>query len=101
MAVQLNTRREQNPSTSTFNKNLVSLLNDRHFFTKSHGKGPGDGIGGTVKRLAAKTSLQKVYNNKIQTPHELFNYCNSNIHNITFFYVQEEQILNKKKELAE
>jgi hypothetical protein len=41
-----------------------------------------------------------VYNNQIQTPHKLFNYC-SNIHNITFFYVQEEQILNYKKELAE
>jgi hypothetical protein len=42
-----------------------------------------------------------VYNNQIQTPHELFNYCSSNIHNITFFCDQEEQILNYKKELAE
>jgi hypothetical protein len=54
-----------------------------------------------VKRLAANTSLQEVYINQIQTPHELFNYCSSNIHNITFFYVQEEQILNCKKEHAE
>jgi hypothetical protein len=58
-------------------------------------------MGGTLKRLAAKTSLQKVYNNQIQTAHELFNYCSSNIHNITFFHVKEEQILNCKKELAE
>jgi hypothetical protein len=67
-----------------------------HFFAKSHRKGPADGMGGTLKRLAAKTSLQRVYNNHIQTPCELFNYCNSNIH-ITCFYVQEEQILNKKE----
>jgi hypothetical protein len=54
-----------------------------------------------VRRPAAKTSLQNVYNNQIQSTPELFNYCSSYIHNITFFYVQEEQILNKKKELAE
>jgi hypothetical protein len=53
-----------------------------------------------VKRLAAKASLQTEYNNQIQKPHELFNYCSSNIHNIKLFYVQEEKIL-KKKELAE
>jgi hypothetical protein len=58
-------------------------------------------MGGTVKWLAAKTSLQKVYSNQIQTHPELFNYCGSNIQNITFFYVQEEQILNKNKELAD
>jgi hypothetical protein len=42
-----------------------------HFFTTSHGKGQADGIEGTVKRLAAKASLQKVYNNQIKTPPEL------------------------------
>jgi hypothetical protein len=56
-----------------------------HFFTTSHGKRAADGMGETLKRLATKTSLQTVYNNQIQTPHELFNYCSSNIHNIAFF----------------
>jgi hypothetical protein len=54
-----------------------------------------------VKRLAENASVQRVYSNQTQTPHELFNYCSSNIHNITFFYVQEEQILNYKKEIAD
>jgi hypothetical protein len=85
MAVQLNTRIGRNLSTFTMKKILVSA--EWHFFVTSHGKGPADGIGGTVKRLAAKTSLQKVYTNQIQTPHDLFNCCSSNIHNITFFYV--------------
>jgi hypothetical protein len=71
------------------------------FLATSHGRGPTDGVRGTVKRLAAKTSLRKGHNNQIQTPHELFNYCSSNIHSIIFFYVQEERILNYKKELAE
>lgn len=29
-----------------------------HFFATSHGKSPCDGIGGTVKRLVARASLQ-------------------------------------------
>ena len=30
-----------------------------HFFATSHGKVPCDGLGGTIKRLAAKASLQR------------------------------------------
>jgi hypothetical protein len=71
-----------------------------HFFATGHGVGPADGMGETVKRLAAETSVQTVYKNQIGTPHKLFNYCSSNIH-IIFFFIQEEQILNRKKELAE
>jgi hypothetical protein len=36
-----------------------------------------------------------------QTPHELFNYCSTNIHSITLFCVQEEQILNYREGLAD
>jgi hypothetical protein len=70
-----------------------------HFTTTSHGNGQADGMGGTVKRLAAKTSLQKVYNNQIQTPHELFNYCSRNICNMTLFYVQENKFLTIRRNL--
>lgn len=28
-----------------------------HFYATSHGKGPCDGVGGTIKRLAARASL--------------------------------------------
>jgi hypothetical protein len=70
------------------------LFAEWHFCATSHGKGPANVIEGTVKGLAAKASLQREYNNQIQTPSELFNYCSSNMNNSTFFYVQEEQILN-------
>jgi hypothetical protein len=33
-----------------------------HFFVTSHGKNACDGVGGTLKRLAAKASLQRPYN---------------------------------------
>ena len=38
-----------------------------HFYGTSHGKGPCDGLGGNVKRLAAKASLQATVTNSIQT----------------------------------
>jgi hypothetical protein len=99
MAVKLNIK-EQNLSTFAMSNILVFLLNS-HFFAISHVKEPVNGTGGTVKRLAAKANLQRVYNNQIHTSCELFNYCSSNIHNITLLYVQEEQILNHKMELTE
>ena len=49
-----------------------------HFFATSHGKGPCDGIGGTIKRLARRKSLQSVNDSQedIQTPVALFNFAN-------------------------
>ena len=43
-----------------------------HFSATSHGKGACDGLGGTVKRLAARTSLQRPYSEQIMTPRQLF-----------------------------
>jgi hypothetical protein len=67
MAVQHNTITEL--STSTMNKMLVSLLNGTSS-QQDMGK-PSDGMGGTVKRLAAKIIFHKVCTNQIQT---LINY---------------------------
>jgi hypothetical protein len=33
-----------------------------HCFATSHGKNACDGVGGTLKRLSAKASLQRPYN---------------------------------------
>ena len=41
----------------------------------SHGKGPCDGAGGTVKRLAVRASLQRAYDNHITTPLQLFQFA--------------------------
>jgi hypothetical protein len=64
MAVQLNTRTEK--IINIYHEQDFGLSAEWHFFT-SHGKEPADRMGGTVKRRAAKKSLQKVYNNQIQT----------------------------------
>ena len=43
-----------------------------HFSATSHGKGACDGLGGTVKRLAARASLQRPYNDQLMIPRQLF-----------------------------
>jgi hypothetical protein len=72
----------------------LGLYAQQHFYATNNGKGPAR----TVKR-----QVYSVYSNQIQTPHELFNYSSSisKTHNITFFYVQEEQILNYKTKIAD
>ena len=50
-----------------------------HFSATSHGKGACDGVGGTVKRLAARASLQRPYEQQIMTPRQLFEWAIENI----------------------
>jgi hypothetical protein len=67
---------------------------ERHFCTTSHGKSACDGAGGTLKRLAAKASLQRPYNDQIMTPHQLYEWVQSSIHNLNFDLGQK---MNTKK----
>ena len=77
-----------------------------YFFATSHGKGPCDGVGGTVKRLAARTSLQRPYNEQIMTPHQLFEFAVSEIPSVKFYYAtideysQEASFLKSRFELS-
>ena len=71
-------------------------------FATSHGKGPCDGVGGSVKRLVACASLQHPFENQIQTPEVLYKWAKSCTPNIAFAYVsspqveEEEALLNKQ-----
>ena len=62
-----------------------------HFFATSHGKGPCDGLGGTLKRLAARASLQRPYENQILSPIEFFNFCDKDIKQIDVVYTTHDQ----------
>lgn len=96
-------------------KNFINLCNHEtdfgmpaewHFFATSHGKGPCDGVGGTVKRLAARCSLQRSYDNQILTPRQLYEFGCSQIPTINFYYATVEQyeresvLLSKRFELT-
>ena len=61
------------------------------FFATLHGKWPCDGIGGTVKRLAAKASLQWPYSEQIMTPRQLFQFAEDNISGISTTQDWEEE----------
>jgi hypothetical protein len=62
-----------------------------HFFATSHGKSACDGIGGTLKRLAAKASLRRPYNYRIMIPHQLYEWAQSSMHNLNFDFVAENE----------
>ena len=77
-------------------KNFKNILNLCHhvtdfgitarwsFFATSHEKSPCDGIGGTVKRLVARASLQRPLDNQILSMEKMFEYCKSDIKGINF-----------------
>lgn len=58
-----------------------------HFFETSHGKGPSDGLGGTVKREARRASLQRPLQGQITTPRHLYEWCLGNLLNCNFEYL--------------
>ena len=53
-------------------------------FANSHGKNACVGIGGTVKRLSTKASLNRRAHNQILTPLDMFSYCESDVTGINF-----------------
>lgn len=77
-------------------KNLVNLYYHKedfgieaewHFFATAHGKGPCDGVGGTVKRMAARANLQLPPDRQITTTQELYEWA-SNPKKFTEYYRQ-------------
>lgn len=68
-----------------------------HFFATSHGKGPSDGLGGTLKRNASRASLQ---GQRITTPEELYEWAKTNAPGINPVFVSKEDCNKTKKQLA-
>lgn len=70
-----------------------------HFFATSHGKNACDGIGGTIKRLTAKASLQRLITDQILNAQAMFEFCKQSLgKQIQFFYVGHED-LSKSAEM--
>ncbi len=70
-----------------------------HFLATSHSKSLCDGIGGTVKRLVTRASLQAPTANQILTAEAMQSWAHSNIANITFFYMTGDQVKSHTKDL--
>ena len=92
-------------------KNFKNILNLCHhladfgitarcpFFATNHGKSPCDGIGGTVKRLVARASLQRLLDSQIMSMETLFEYCQSNIQGINFIKIKKQHLAPVKEML--
>ena len=74
-----------------------------HFSATSHGKGACDGLGGTLKQLAARASLQRLQDDQVTTPLELYEWAKK--HNIipqmTFCFCSTEEYETEKAILRE
>jgi hypothetical protein len=77
-------KNKRNFMNLSFHKEDFGLEASWNFFATAHGKGPCDGIGGTIKRLAARASLQNIYSGHILTSHQLFTWVNDHIEGIEY-----------------
>ncbi len=71
------------------------------FFATSHGKSPCDGLGGTVKRLAARASLQRVETGHILNANDLFTFCKENIAGIVSHFISKQEMDTVRKFLQQ
>lgn len=86
-------KNRKNFTNLCFHKDDFNIDAEWHFYATAHGKGPCDGVGGTVKRLAARASLQRPYKNQIQTPFQLYEWAIQNIIVANFTYVSQEEYI--------
>jgi hypothetical protein len=55
----------------TLHKEDLVVSDEWHFFATFHGKSACDSLGGTIRRLAARVSLQQPYIDQIMTPRQV------------------------------
>ena len=73
----------------TYHETDFNVEAEWHFFASAHGKGPCDGIGGTVKRHARKASLQAISGHQIKSAKSLFDWAVSYFKKIDFGFCSE------------
>ena len=80
----------KNFSNLLYHEEDFGMCAEWHFFATSHGKNACDGVGRTVKREAAKASLQAAVTGHILTPQDLYNWAQSHIQNVAFFVLGKD-----------
>lgn len=76
----------------SFHEEDFGVRAEWHFFPTSHGKGPSDGLGGTIKRLAARASLQLPPKDQIQTVVQFFEWSKKNIEGINIEFAKKNEV---------
>lgn len=82
-------------------KDDYDIAAEWHFFATAHGKGPCDVIGGTIKRMAARASLQLPPDRQITTPQELYEWASQpgNLPNIAVKFSPTSRYDEAKRDL--
>lgn len=82
-----------------YHKEDFGINAEWHFFATAHGKGPCDGVGGTVKRMAARASLQLPIDAQITTSQGLYEWATkpNNLLKIDVIFSPEEDYTEAKK----
>lgn len=93
-------KNKKNFSNLCFHTQDFGIEAEWHFSATAHGKGPCDGVGGTVKRLATRASLQRPYENQILTPQQLFDWSIQNIKTVNFELVKQEEYIETENFLC-
>ena len=70
-----------------------------HFFATSHGKNACDSITGIVKKNARMYSLKNAYDKQIQTPVDLYRFCQNNLQKIVTIFVHDDEVKDAKENL--
>lgn len=70
-----------------------------HFHATSHGKGPCDGLGGNLKRLARRASLQLPTSEAILSPKRLYDWAKSSLKLTEIFYCSKDDIERERIKL--
>ena len=69
-----------------YHKSAFDIEAEWYFFATSHGKGPCDGVGGAVKRLATMASIRRVNAEQIVTPYQFYEFSKQASKHIHFDY---------------
>lgn len=86
-------------------KQKYNIVVEWHFFATSHGKGPCDAIGGTLKRMATRASLAKEREHPIKNARELYDWAQmryeEELTKICFGYAASEEYDNVASQFNE
>jgi len=94
-------------------KNCKNMLNLCHherdfglsaswsFFATSHGKSPCDGVGGSVKRMTTKASLQRPFTNQILSVTDMLEFCTNQFSKIIFKFIDKQSMIQVRNTLSE
>jgi hypothetical protein len=78
-----------------------SIKSTWSFFATSHGKSPCDGIGGTIKRLTARASLQRTSADQITTTEQMVEFCQEKIVGITTIFIPTLVVQQRRETMKE